>query len=120
MEAKKFLIIEECLRVIKERLWEIKAVDVYEFVKAYKICLTSDIVFLWKFKVSQFAKYISIECPKTHLSIYCSKMVEMIKDDKLFIYFFYESLSGNVLFWYISLDGNKIRQWTNLIESFML
>jgi hypothetical protein len=47
-------------------------------------------------------------------------MVEMIKDDKLFIYFFYESLSGDVLFWYISLDGNKIRQWTNLIESFML
>lgn len=91
------------------RVWEIKGVDVYEFVKAYKICLIPDVVFLWKFKVSQFTKYISVECPRTHLSIYCSKMVEMIKDDTHFIYFFYESLNGNVLSWYTSLDGNKIR-----------
>lgn len=39
MKAKKFLIIKECIR-------EIKGVDVYEFVKAYKICFTLDVVFL--------------------------------------------------------------------------
>ena len=39
MEVEKFLIIKECIR-------EIKGVDVYEFVKAYKICFMLDVVFL--------------------------------------------------------------------------
>jgi hypothetical protein len=61
--------------------------DLYDFIKASKMCLVSDMVMPRKFKVSKFAKYNKVKCPKTHLKIYCSKMTEMINDDKLLIHF---------------------------------
>jgi hypothetical protein len=38
-----------------------------------------------------------LECPNTHLRSYCNKMVEVIHDDKLLIYFFQDSLVGSAL-----------------------
>jgi hypothetical protein len=37
---------------------------------------------------------MGVECPKTYLTIYCSKMTEVIKDDNLLVHFFHENLSG--------------------------
>jgi len=56
--------------------------------------LVQDVVISWRFKVLEFTKYINVGYSKTHMRIYYSKIARLIKDDKLFIHFFYEILSG--------------------------
>lgn len=53
------------------------------------------------------------------MKIYCNKIVEMVKNDKLFIYFFYETLSGAALTWYMNLDVNKIKKQKDLAKASM-
>lgn len=67
----------------------------------------------------EFVKYIGVEFPKTHLNIYCNKMNEVIKDYKLHIHYFYESLSGATLTWYMNLNENKINKYRDLTKAFM-
>jgi hypothetical protein len=45
-------------------------------------------------------------------------MAEVIRDDKLLIYFFQDSLEGFALSWYIRLDSVRIRSWRDLVEVF--
>jgi hypothetical protein len=45
-------------------------------------------------------------------------MAEVIRDDKLLIYFFQDSLEGSALSWYIRLDNVRIRSWRDLVEVF--
>jgi hypothetical protein len=46
-------------------------------------------------------------------------MAEVIRDDKLLIYFFQDSLAGSTLSWYMRLDSVKIRSWRDLVEAFL-
>jgi len=46
-------------------------------------------------------------------------MVEAVHDDKLLIHFFYKSLNGIVLNWYIRFDNIKIRKWRDLMDGFI-
>ena len=55
----------------------------------------------------------------THLRSYCNKMAEVIRDDKLLIYFFQDSLAGSALSWYMRLDSVRIRSWRDLVEAFL-
>jgi hypothetical protein len=92
--------------------------DLYDFIKASEMCLVSDMVMPRKLKVSKFA-YNKVECPKTHLKIYCSKMTEVINDDKLLIHFSIKVWKVLPFLWYISLDTSKIKKWKDLAKAFL-
>ncbi|XP_011015726.1 PREDICTED: uncharacterized protein LOC105119299, partial [Populus euphratica] len=69
--------------------------------------------------IPEFITYTGLECPNTHLRSYCNKMAEVIRDDKLLIYFFQDSLAGSALSWYMRLDNIWIRSWRDLVEAFL-
>lgn len=46
-------------------------------------------------------------------------MVEVIKDDKLLIYFFHASLSHIVFTWCMIFDGSKIKKLKDMVEAFI-
>ncbi|XP_073268364.1 receptor-like protein Cf-9 [Populus alba] len=46
-------------------------------------------------------------------------MAEVIRNDKLLIYFFQDSLAGSALSWYMRLDSVRIRSWKDLVEAFL-
>lgn len=76
------------LSAIEEILRAIKGINLYDLVKATKICLVLNIVVLKKLKVLEFAKYIGTQCLMTHLKVYYNKMAKVVHDEKLLIHFF--------------------------------
>ena len=54
----------------KWTVWEeklsVKGFCIYNLVRATKICLVPDIVVPKKFRVSEFVKYVELECPNMH------------------------------------------------------
>src|SRR3954462_15395568 len=80
--------------------------------------LVSDIVIPPKFKVPVFAKYDGVSCPKLHLRSYVRKIQPHATDNKLWIHFFQESLSGTQLEWYYQLENTKVHTWEELAAAF--
>src|SRR4051812_17227818 len=76
--------------------------------------LISDIVIPPKFKVPVFAKYDGFSCPKLHLRSYVRKIMPHTADNKLWIHFFQESLSGTQLEWYYQLESTEVHTWEDL------
>jgi hypothetical protein len=46
-------------------------------------------------------------------------MDEVVHDEKLMIHFFYKSLSGVILSWYMILDNTNIKRWRDLVDVFV-
>jgi hypothetical protein len=46
-------------------------------------------------------------------------MTNVIRDEKLIIHFFQESLGGVALSWYIRLDNTKIKRLKDLMNAFV-
>ena len=90
MEREKFDHIEERLRAIEGG-------GDYTFADMAELCLVPDVVISPKFKVPNFDKYNGTTCPKNHLKLYCKKMGAYVKDEKLLMHFFQESLTGVVV-----------------------
>src|SRR4051812_26380516 len=80
--------------------------------------LISDVVIPPKFKVPVFAKYDGVSCPKLHLRSYVRKIQPHTTDNKLWIHFFQESLSGTQLEWYYQLENTKVHTWEELAAAF--
>src|SRR3954470_1902915 len=80
--------------------------------------LVSDVVIPPKFKVPTFAKYDGVSCPKLHLRSYVRKIQPHTTDNKLWIHFFQESLSGTQLEWYYQLENTKVHTWEELAAAF--
>src|SRR3954464_12998735 len=80
--------------------------------------LVSDIFIPPKFKVPIFAKYDGVSCPKLHLRSYVRKIQPHTTDNKLWIHFFQESLSGTQLEWYYQLENTKVHTWEELAAAF--
>ena len=88
-------------------------------MRAAEVCLVPNITVPKDFRIPEFIKYTGLECPNTHLRSYYNKMTEVIRDDKLLIYFFQDSLAGSVLSQYMRLDSVRIRSWRDLVEAFL-
>src|SRR4051812_3036235 len=80
--------------------------------------LISDVVIPPKFKVPVFAKYDGVSCPKLHMRSYVRKIQPHTTDNKLWIHFFQESLSGTQLEWYYQLESTKVHTWEELAAAF--
>src|ERR1051325_934675 len=78
-------------------------------LSAADMCLVPDVVIPPKFKVPDFEKYKGVSCPDTHLRMYCRKMAAHVKNSKLMIHCFQDSLSGASLDWYMQLEKSNIR-----------
>jgi hypothetical protein len=46
-------------------------------------------------------------------------MVKVVRDEKLLMHFFQDSLSGATLSWYIRLANMKIQTWKDLVDAFI-
>ena len=73
---------------IEERLRAIEGSRDYAFANMQQLCLVPDVVIPPKFKVPEFDKYKETTCPKNHLKMYCRRMGEYAKDEKLLMHFF--------------------------------
>lgn len=82
-------------------------------------CVVSGLVILAKFKTPDCDKYKGDTCPKSHLIMYYHKMVSHVKDDKLMIHYFQDSLSEALSKWYLSLDQSRLRCFQDLSDSFI-
>jgi len=83
------------------------------------LSLVRDVTIPHKFKVLDFEKYKGTTCPRSHLTMYCRKMVAYAYDNKLLIHFFLDSLAGVALSWYTHLESSRIRCWIDLTNAFL-
>jgi hypothetical protein len=72
-----------------------------------------------KFKAPTFDKYNGTSCPRTHVQAYYRKISAYTDDEKMWMYFFQDSLSGASLDWYMELKRDSIRCWRDLGEAFI-
>ncbi|XP_073261632.1 uncharacterized protein [Populus alba] len=110
---------QEKIAALEARIKVIEGVDLYDPVRAAKMCLVPNVVVPKKFRVPEFIKYSGTQCLMTHLKSYCNKMAEVVHDEKLLMHFFQDSLSGVTLSWYMRLDNTKIRRWKDLVDAFI-
>ena len=79
---------QEKIATLEAKIKVIEGVDLYDPVRAIKMCLVLNVVVLKKFHVFEFIKYSGTQSPMTHLKSYCNKMVEVVHDEKLPMQFF--------------------------------
>jgi hypothetical protein len=82
-------------------------------------CIVTDIEIPKDFKVPDFEKYKGTTDPLTHLQMYCSKMGAYLKNEKMMLYYFQESLTNPAIKWYLNLDKKEIRTWNDLANAFL-
>ncbi|KAI5437972.1 hypothetical protein KIW84_023920 [Lathyrus oleraceus] len=63
----------------------------------------------YKFKAPSFDKYNGTSCPRTHVRAYYRKISAYTDDEKMWMYFFQDSLSGASLDWYMELKRDSIQ-----------
>jgi len=51
--------------------------------------------------------------------MYCQKMGAYVKDEKLLMHFFQESLTGAAITWFTNLESSWIRSWKDLMVAFI-
>ena len=74
-------IDQEKMTALEARIRVIKGVDLYDPVKAAKMCLVPNMVLPKTFRVPEFIKYTETQCLITHLKSYCNKMTEVVHDE---------------------------------------
>jgi len=76
------------MTTLEAKIRAIKGVDLYDPIQAVEMCLIPNVVVPKKFCVPKFIKYTGTQCLITHLKSYRNKMVEVVHDKKLLMYFF--------------------------------
>jgi hypothetical protein len=107
------MVKEEGLKkwtALEERVRAVEGNHLCDLVKAAKMCLVPNVVIPKKFRVPEFVKYTGTQCSITHLKAYCNKIAEVVKDKKLLIHFFQDSLTSAALTWYMQLDNTKVKK----------
>src|ERR1051325_177529 len=87
---------QKMCKELAEQMKELRGKNVVG-LSAADMCLVPDVIIPSKFKVPDFEKYKGVSCPDTHLRMYCRKMAARVKNSKLMIHCFQDSLSG--AFW---------------------
>lgn len=82
------------------------------------MCLVPDVVIHPKFKVTNFEKYKGLNCPNNNWKMLCRKMVVHVRDDKLRIHCFKDSLTRASLDQYMQAKRRKIHTWDESDEAF--
>ena len=104
---------------IEERLRAIEGGGDHAFANMVELCLVPDVVIPYKFKMPDFNKYKGITCPENHLKMYCQKMGACVKDEKLLMHFFQESLTGAAVTWYTNLEPSRVHSCKDIMVAFI-
>lgn len=110
--------VKEKYQTLEKRLRAMEGNDVFG-VAAMDMCLVPDLVLPKKFKTPDFEKYKGHTCPRSHLIMYFRKMTAHLRNEKLLIHCFQDSLSGASLKWYMGLERTRIQSWADLADAFM-
>lgn len=70
LETGKLMAIEKCLKVIE-------SLNQYDYVKTSNMRSVSNVASSKKFKMPKLTEYTGIECPRTHIKIYYSKIQQI-------------------------------------------
>ncbi|KAK8704921.1 hypothetical protein V6N13_048533 [Hibiscus sabdariffa] len=109
---------EEKFRYLEEKLRAIQG-EGNQGNDASELSLVTDLVLPPKFKVPDFMKYDGATCPSAHITMYCRKMAAFIKEEKLLIHCFQDSLTGSATCWYTQLSPVNIKSWKDLSQAFI-
>ena len=72
-----------------------------------------------KFRMPEIERYMSIGCPRIHLSLYNTIMRAHGLDEAQMVMFFPMSLSSATQRWFASLDVSRYRTWDDLAQEFL-
>lgn len=97
---------------------KLRAVEENDVFGLYDLdmCLIPNMIIPPKFKVPGFEKYKGPNFPRSHLVIYCRKMVAQAYDNKLMIHCFQDGLSGASLRWYLDLAGAFLKHYKYILD----
>ena len=84
-----------------------------------EFCIVTDLEIPKDFKVPDFPKYDGTSDPKVHVYMYTSRMGAYLRNDKMMMYYFQESLKDSAIRWYLNLDKKEIRTWHDLANAFV-
>jgi hypothetical protein len=84
-----------------------------------EFCIITDLDIPKDFKIPDFPKYDGTGDPKVHVYMYTSRMGAYLKNDKMMMYYFQESLKDSAIRWYLNLDKKEIRSWHDLANAFV-
>ncbi|KAE8654967.1 hypothetical protein F3Y22_tig00117034pilonHSYRG00338 [Hibiscus syriacus] len=119
---EKQKVNEELTRQIKsleERMKSVEITESFYGFDASELSLVPDLILPIKFKAPEFDKYNGTTCPSSHITMFCRRMAGYVKDEKLLIHCFQDSLTGPALKWYTQLTKANIRSWKDLAKAFL-
>ncbi|KAI5436953.1 hypothetical protein KIW84_023182 [Lathyrus oleraceus] len=106
------------IQLLAEKIKVLESYATPGVVNMSNMGLVEGIVIPQKFKAPAFDKYNGSSCPETHLQAFVRKISAYTADQKLWMYFFQDSLSGGSLEWYTKLKSSDIKSWQDLGDAF--
>ncbi|KAI5394672.1 hypothetical protein KIW84_061344 [Lathyrus oleraceus] len=106
------------IHVLAEKIRALESHATLGVVNMSNMGLVEGIVIPQKFKAPAFDKYNGSSCSETHLQAFVRKISSYTMDQKLWMYFFQDSLSGGSLEWYTKLKSSDIKSWQDLGDAF--
>ncbi|XP_039029195.1 LOW QUALITY PROTEIN: uncharacterized protein LOC120163293 [Hibiscus syriacus] len=107
------------IKSLEERMKSVEITESFYGFDASELSLVPDLILPIKFKAPEFDKYNGTTCPSSHITMFCRRMVGYVKDKKLLIHCFQDSLTGPALKWYTQLTKANIRSWKDLAKAFL-
>ncbi|KAI5438876.1 hypothetical protein KIW84_024557 [Lathyrus oleraceus] len=93
------------IQLLAEKIRALESYATPGVVNMSNMGLVEGIVIPQKFKAPAFDRYNGSSCPETHLQAFVRKISAYTMDQKLWMYFFQDSLSGGSLEWYTKLKS---------------
>jgi hypothetical protein len=84
-----------------------------------EFCIVTDLEIPKDFKIPDFPKYDGTGDPKVNVYMYTSRMGAYLRNDKMMMYYFQESLKDSAIRWYLNLDKMEIKTWHDLANAFV-
>ncbi|KAI5445315.1 hypothetical protein KIW84_013520 [Lathyrus oleraceus] len=106
------------IQLLAEKIKVLESYATPGVVNMSNMGLVEGIVIPQKFKAPTFDRYNGNSCPETHLQAFVRKISAYTMDQKLWMYFFQDSLSGGSLEWYTKLKSSDIKNWQDLGDAF--
>jgi hypothetical protein len=106
------------IQVLAEKIRALESHATPGVVNMSNMGLVEGIVIPQKFKAPAFDRYNGSSCPETHLQAFVRKISAYTMDQKLWMYFFQDSLFGGSLEWYTKLKSSDIKSWQDLGDAF--
>ncbi|KAI5397456.1 hypothetical protein KIW84_063320 [Lathyrus oleraceus] len=97
------------IQLLAEKIRALESYATPGVVNMSNMGLVEGIVIPQKFKAPAFDRYNGSSCPETHLQAFVRKISAYTMDQKLWMYFFQDSLCGGSLEWYTKLKSSDIK-----------